>query len=149
MTGAEIKALDLGAVGRWDRDSRFSRYFEAVNCVTGKAYGKQNNLLLTAGCRREDYKLNYWATFKQWSSLGTGPRRGEKGARVYKGNRYWTVFNIEQMRVPDEPCDELVELFEELNDVQNTYVKSGVTFQDYKGARSYDDIENGVGIFAR
>ncbi len=149
MTGADIKKADLKLVGRWDKDSRFSRYNEAYNGVTGKDYGAESNLLLTAACRREGYTINCWATYRQWRELGTGPRKGEKGARVYRGSRYWTVFNIEQVRVPDEPDENLLELFEHLNDMQNSTAKSGVTFQDYKGARDYDDIQNGVGLFAR
>jgi antirestriction protein ArdC len=49
-----------------------------INAETGKEYQGTNILVLGMSAFAKDYQTNYWATYKQWQSLGAHVMRGEK-----------------------------------------------------------------------
>lgn len=53
-----------------------------MNQVTGKGYRGVNIVLLWSAAIKHGYKLNEWASFKQWSEKKESIRKGEKGNLV-------------------------------------------------------------------
>jgi antirestriction protein ArdC len=68
----------------WRRSAGLSR---ALNAATGRPYQGVNILLLWARSLDAGYTSGYFATYRQWVSLGAQVRRGEKAATIvfYKG----------------------------------------------------------------
>ena len=53
-----------------------------VNASTGRAYHGVNVLALWAAGRRRGFQSGYWATYRQWASLGAQVRKGERGSLI-------------------------------------------------------------------
>jgi len=83
-----------------------------MNIKTKKPYNGINILLLLM----QQYPRNFWASYKQWGSLGAHVRKGEEGTPIifwkwiinkkteeeFPILRYWKVFNIDQVEDLDE-----------------------------------------------
>ncbi len=79
FTNQIIDALKKGTVPwrkPWVNDPNFGM---PMNVISKKRYQGINTLLLNM---EQDYESKYWATFKQWQSLGGSVKRGEMGTRI-------------------------------------------------------------------
>lgn len=91
------------------------------NAKTKHGYRGVNIILLTMLKQARGYNSNYWASFKQWGSMGFHVAKGEKGTMItfmgtavksqeneggeteekaFKFLRYYNVFNAEQLTEP-------------------------------------------------
>lgn len=58
-----------------------------TNVVTGNAYRGGNIVALWVGAMRLGTSSNWWATYKQWASIGAHVRKGERGTHCVKWTR--------------------------------------------------------------
>lgn len=76
-----IASIEDGIVkGEWKKS--WAGGAVALNAVTGNQYRGGN--LIALWVLGEDYKSGYWATYKQWQSIGAQVRKGEVGTRLVK-----------------------------------------------------------------
>jgi hypothetical protein len=136
-TISELRKIDLAQIGRWDRESKFALGYCPRNVVSGKAYQNGNRDILTARARAQGWQSSFWATWKQWTELGCRPMPGEKPARVYWRNCYHSVFNLEQVNVPDAIPEGLQEAFEEVMEINREVAREQGKLrpEDWRGYR--------------
>jgi len=69
-----------------------------TNALTRVKYSGENIILLEVSSLAEGYQSKYWATPKQFESLGTNVRQGEKGTSInfFWGDPEYSVWNVEQ-----------------------------------------------------
>lgn len=79
-----------------------SDVFSPTNISTKKQYRGINIVALWVTAEKRGYSSGYWATFKQWQSLGATVRKGEKGAQVVY---FETVEKKDQEKAADEKKD--------------------------------------------
>ena len=78
-----IASIEDGIVkGEWQKS--WAGGAIAMNAVTGNQYKGGN--LIALWVLGEDYGSGFWATYKQWQSVGAQVRKGETGTRLVK----WT-----------------------------------------------------------
>ncbi|MPY95003.1 MAG: DUF1738 domain-containing protein, partial [Acidimicrobiia bacterium] len=85
-TAAIVEAIEAGAESwsmPWARDGLAF----PINATTQKHYRGGNVLALMAAAITAGWSCGQWATFKQWQSIGTQVRKGERGT----GCLFWTV----------------------------------------------------------
>lgn len=84
VTDAIIQQLEAGTVPwhkPWKGDDQ--RLFSIPqNFTTGNEYHGINILLLWSSAIAHDYKLQEWASFKQWQEKREAVRKGEKGSMI-------------------------------------------------------------------
>lgn len=83
ITEKIIAAIEAGAPEYhmpWHRSQ--ASVARPVNAVTGKPYRGVNVLSLWADAMFRDYKSGFWATYRQWKSLGAQVRKDSRGALI-------------------------------------------------------------------
>ena len=76
-----IASIEAGIVnGEWKKS--WAGGAIAMNAVTGNQYRGGN--LIALWVFGEDFKSGYWATYRQWQSIGAQVRKGETGIRLIK-----------------------------------------------------------------
>lgn len=76
-----IASIEDGIVkGEWKKS--WAGGTVAMNAVTGNQYRGGN--LIALWVLGEEYGSGYWATYKQWQSVGAQVRKGETGTRLVK-----------------------------------------------------------------
>lgn len=130
ITAMIVEQLE-NATGIWECPwYRSGQITMPQNAATGRSYNGINVVALWAVAHNKGYTSGYWATYRQWASLGAQVRRGEKGARsvFYKKltredtesgeeitipfARSATVFSAEQVdgyELPEPPVVDTVE----------------------------------------
>jgi antirestriction protein ArdC len=80
VTDSIIKQLESGAmpwIKPWKADSTADKNF-----ISQKPYQGINRLMLGLSSMINGFDTPVWASFKQWQSLGTQVRKGEKGTKI-------------------------------------------------------------------
>ena len=80
VTDSIIKQLEAGAmpwIKPWKADSTADKNF-----ISQKPYQGINRLILGLSSMVSGFDTPVWASFKQWQSLGTQVRKGEKGTKI-------------------------------------------------------------------
>lgn len=117
ITAKIIEALK-GGMAPWRRPWR-SNSGTSTNAISSKVYRGINVLLLELAAVEHGYESKWWASYRQWRSLGGQVRRGEHGTQIifyrpvvrkvtvdedgqaevesFPLLRTWTVFNIGQV----------------------------------------------------
>jgi len=96
VTERLIASLEAGAVsGEWNRPWIGGEI--AMNAVTGNQYSGGNLIVLWV--LGEDFGSQYYATYKQWQSVGAQVRKGESGITLVK----WTPIECKD-HGKDEMC---------------------------------------------
>ena len=91
-----IASIEAGIVnGEWKKS--WAGGAIAMNAVTGNQYRGGN--LIALWVFGEDFKSGYWATYRQWQSIGAQVRKGETGIRLIK----WSPVPCKD-HGPDERC---------------------------------------------
>jgi len=91
-----IASIEAGIVnGTWQKS--WAGGAIAMNAVTGNQYRGGN--LIALWVFGEDFKSGYWATYRQWQSIGAQVRKGETGIRLIK----WSPIPCKD-HGPDERC---------------------------------------------
>jgi len=91
-----IASIEAGIVnGEWKKS--WAGGAIAMNAVTGNQYRGGN--LIALWVFGEDFKSGYWATYRQWQSIGAQVRKGETGIRLIK----WSPIPCKD-HGPDERC---------------------------------------------
>jgi antirestriction protein ArdC len=100
VTAQVVRQIEQGA-GEWQMPWRSLAIAGVpVNATTGNAYKGGNNVWLGMTAAGRDWS-RYWATYKQWQSVGAQVRKGERGSY---GVHYGTVGGT----VTDDDGNELV-----------------------------------------
>jgi len=103
ITDKIIAAIEAGAPEYhmpWHRSQ--ASVTRPVNALTGSQYRGVNVLSLWADAMFRDYETGYWATYRQWKSLGAQVRKDSRGSMI--------VFYKLPDTGPDRPaCEEAVE----------------------------------------
>jgi antirestriction protein ArdC len=98
-----IKSIEAGMVtGTWQKS--WAGGGMAMNAVTGKQYKGGNLLILWA--LGDDFGSQYYATYKQWESVGAQVRKGSKGIHLVK----W-VAKVCRDHGSDEQCSKCGSMF--------------------------------------
>lgn len=83
VANSVIKSIEEGMVtGNWHKPWKGGEI--ATNAITGKQYSGGNLVVLWV--LGEDFGSQYYATYKQWQSVGAQVRKGESGITLVK----WT-----------------------------------------------------------
>ena len=78
LTAKVIDLMESGEAGAWMKPWTTGST-GPVNASTKRAYTGGNWLVLSLVAFERGYGHGFWATYKQWESLGAQVRRGEKG----------------------------------------------------------------------
>ena len=159
-----IASIEAGIVtGTWQKP--WAGGAIATNAVTGKQYSG-GNLLILWMLGDEDFGSQYYATYKQWQSVGAQVRKGEKGISLVKWNvrvcrdhgtdeqrnrcgsmfpTAFTVFNSAQVDGWEKPEDTIKNSDERIADVEAYFARVGATVRHSDEGRAYyrpatDDI---------
>lgn len=151
-----IASIEAGVVtGTWQKP--WAGGAVAVNAVTGKQYSG-GNLLILWMLGDEDFGSQYYATYKQWQSVGAQVRKGEKGISLVKWNvrvcrdhgddeqcgrcgtmfpTAFTVFNSAQVDGWDKPEDAVKNADEKIADVEAYFARVGASVRHSDEGRAY------------
>ncbi|MEZ5278990.1 MAG: zincin-like metallopeptidase domain-containing protein [Acidimicrobiales bacterium] len=129
VTARIVQQIETGTAGTWRapwHHNGTADLFCPTNATTLRPYAGANVLILAFEALDADYSDNRWSTYRQWQSMGAQVRRGEHGTRCVKWiaktpsadqppdgentarvliPRVFTVFNADQVDLPDEPTD--------------------------------------------
>jgi antirestriction protein ArdC len=86
VTGQIIHTIETGNEGAWTKpwQSVIAGGGLGINAQTGQAYKGMNQLVLMVETAANGYRLNVWATYKQFQALGGQVRKGEAGTLLVK-----------------------------------------------------------------
>lgn len=170
ITDNIIEAIEAGADG-----SKFSLPWVRLaseglpeNATTHKPYRGVNILNLWLTAMKHGFETPYWASYKQWKSVGGQVRHGEKGTPVvfYKKIRvkdededgeevtktipllrYSNVFNADQVDGWEAPERQVVDLgAERIPEIDKLIEETGAEIR-YNGGRAYyDRLGDFIGI---
>lgn len=151
-----IASIEAGIVtGTWQKS--WAGGAIATNAVTGKQYSG-GNLLILWMLGEEDFGSQYYATYKQWQSVGAQVRKGEKGITLIKwtprvcrdhgadeqcgrcGTMFptaFTVFNSAQVDGWEKPQDALKNADEKIADVEAYFARVGASVRHSDEGRAY------------
>lgn len=87
MTAEFIRRIEDAAAGDWSKPWIDLGEGLPKNASTGTAYKGGNVWLALAAADRHGWSGQWWATYKQWESLGAQVRKGEKGTTLIKWGR--------------------------------------------------------------
>jgi len=150
-----IASIEDGIVkGEWQKS--WAGGAIAMNAVTGKQYKGGN--LIALWVLGEDYGSGYWATYKQWQSVGAQVRKGETGTRLVKWTplpckdhgptemcsncgkmipNVFTVFNAEQVDGWEGNPDSIRNLDERIADADDFLKATGAEIKHSDEGRAY------------
>ena len=117
ITQTIVESLASGTIPFWKRPwTNDPNCGAPVNIVSHHAYKGINPLLLTIASIKNGFVSRYWASYKQWRSMGGQVRKGSKGTIIVfyrtiekeseQGDekskrffvlRYYTLFNLDQV----------------------------------------------------
>src|SRR5579864_3801845 len=83
ITEQMAKAIELGAARYqmpWHRSGPSAA--RPVNVLSQEPYRGVNVVALWAGATLRGFSSNYWATYRQWRTLGAQVRKGERGSVI-------------------------------------------------------------------
>jgi antirestriction protein ArdC len=168
ITETIIDAIKAGAGAfqmPWHRVATVSR---PINAVTGNPYRGVNVIALWVQCMTRKYLAGYWATYRQWQTLGAQVNRGEHGTTIvfYKkmdpkpgdeGDnprpgllaRASQVFNAEQVTGWTPPVPEPRTRMETLAEVEDFIQRTGALIRHGGGEAYYDRRYDTVVVPAR
>lgn len=130
------------------------------NALTGKHYQGVNTVALWAEAMLRGFEFQYWATYRQWKTLGAQVRRGEEGAvvvfyreleserksendeeeakprRVIRASWVFNVVQVDGWTVPEAPHENRVELLDEAE----RFIKATKADIREQGTRAYYSI---------
>ena len=150
-----IAAMEAGQVnGEWKKS--WAGGAIAMNAVTGKQYKGGN--LIALWVLGEDFGSGYWATYKQWQSVGAQVRKGETGTRLVKWSpipckdhgateqcsscgkmvpNVFTVFNADQVDGWEGNPDAIKNLDERIADADDFLKATGAEIKHTDEGRAY------------
>jgi len=150
-----IASIEAGIVnGEWKKS--WAGGAIAMNAVTGNQYKGGN--LIALWVLGEDFGSGYWATYKQWQSIGAQVRKGETGIRLVKWSpipckdhgpqeacsscgtmvpNVFTVFNAEQVDGWDGNPDAIKNLDERIADADDFLKATGAEMKHTGEGRAY------------
>lgn len=95
VTAQVVRQIEQGA-GEWRMPwASIAEVGQPVNATTKAAYRGGNSLVLSLVAQANAWS-GYWATYKQWASIGAQVRRGERGTHGVK----WSV--VDKVRKGDD-----------------------------------------------
>ena len=152
VTDKIIAELESGKLPSWVKNWSGDAGADC-NVITKKTYSGINTIILGMS----GFKSPYWATYKQWVSIGAQVSKGSKGTQIIfyspvengtkiteagevKNYSYilksYTVFNAEQVSGFETPAMPAPKVFNDIASIEALTVKSGVQLQ-FGGDRAY------------
>lgn len=152
VTDKIIAELESGNIPSWVKNWSGEAGADC-NVITKKTYSGINTIILGMS----GFKSPYWATYKQWVSIGAQVSKGSKGTQIIfyspveKGTKItesgevknysyilksYTVFNAEQVSGFEAPAMPVPKVFNNIASIEALTVKSGVKLQ-FGGDRAY------------
>ena len=152
VTDKIIAELESGKLPSWVKNWSGDAGADC-NVITKKTYSGINTIILGMS----GFKSPYWATYKQWVSIGAQVSKGSKGTQIIfyspveKGSKItesgeiknysyilksYTVFNAEQVTGFEAPAMPAPRVFNNIACIEALTVKSGVRLQ-FGGDRAY------------
>lgn len=152
VTDKIIAELESGTIPSWVKNWSGEAGSDC-NVITKKTYSGINTIILGMS----GFKSPYWATYKQWLSIGAQVSKGSKGTQIIfyspveKGSKKteagevknysyilksYTVFNAEQVSGFEAPAMPVPKVFNNIDCIEALTVKSGVKLQ-FGGDRAY------------
>ncbi|WP_228243346.1 ArdC family protein [Porphyrobacter sp. GA68] len=106
-----------------------------VNAATGKAYRGVNVLALWASAEAQDFGHGFWATYRQWQSLGAQVRKGEKASPI-------VFYKVLDKRDDDqaEERDSSTRIFAQASHVFNASQVEGYGLPEVPDGEDFDPI---------
>jgi len=105
LTAAIIERIEAGQAGNWSKPWLDLGEGIATNAVTGKPYSGGNVLIAWVAAMENRWDAPWWATYKQWESVGAQVRKGSKGTTLVK----WVVRQCKHSTA--ERCDRCGSMF--------------------------------------
>lgn len=157
VTDKIIAELESGNIPSWVKNWSGEAGSDC-NVITNKPYSGINTIILGMS----GFKSPYWATYKQWLSIGAQVSKGSKGTQIIfyspvengsklteagevKNYSYilksYTVFNAEQVTGFEAPAMPAPKVFNDVDSIEALTVKSGVQLQ-FGGDRAYYSPSN-------
>jgi len=106
-----------------------------MNAATGKAYRGVNVLALWASAEAQDFGHGFWATYRQWQSLGAQVRKGEKASPIV----FYKVFDKRDDDQAEER-DSSTRIFAQASHVFNACQVEGYAMPDVPDGEDFDPI---------
>ena len=106
-----------------------------VNAATGKAYRGINVLALWANAEAQDFGHGFWATYRQWHSLGAQVRKGEKASPIV----FYKVFDKRDDDQAKE-SDSSTRIFAQASHVFNASQVEGFAMPKVPDGEDFDPI---------
>jgi len=153
ITDKIIAELEAGNIPSWVKNWSGEAGSDC-NVITKKTYSGINTIILGMS----GFKSPYWATYKQWLSIGAKINKdqfsnyqsivfyapvktakkqdNEDTQQVYKLMRYFRVYNAEQVTGFEAPALPVPKVFNNIACIEALTVKSGVKLQ-FGGDRAY------------
>jgi antirestriction protein ArdC len=152
VTDKIIAELESGKLPSWVKNWSGEAGSDC-NVITKKTYSGINTIILGMS----GFKSPYWATYKQWVSIGAQVSKGSKGTQIIfyspveKGSKIteagevknysyilksYTVFNADQVSGFEAPALPVPKVFNNIACIEALTVKSGVKLQ-FGGDRAY------------
>ena len=154
VTDKIIAELESGNIPSWVKNWSGEAGSDC-NVITKKTYSGINTIILGMS----GFKSPYWATYKQWLSIGAKINKdqfskyqcivfyspvkttkkqqdSDEKQQVYKVMRYFRVYNAEQVTGFEAPALPAPKVFNDVASIEALTVKSGVQLQ-FGGDRAY------------
>ena len=152
VTDKIIAELESGTIPSWVKNWSGDAGSDC-NVITKKTYSGINTIILGMS----GFKSPYWATYKQWVSIGAQVSKGSKGTQIIfyspveKGSKIteagevknysyvlksYTVFNADQVSGFEAPALPVPKVFNNIACIEALTVKSGVKLQ-FGGDKAY------------
>ena len=106
-----------------------------MNAATGKAYRGINVLALWANAEAQDFGHGFWATYRQWHSLGAQVRKGEKASPIV----FYKVFDKRDDDQAKE-SDSSTRIFAQASHVFNASQVEGFAMPKVPDGEDFDPI---------
>ena len=153
VTDKIIAELESGTIPSWVKNWSGGDTGADCNVITKKTYSGINTIILGMS----GFKSPYWATYKQWVSIGAQVSKGSKGTQIIfyspveKGSKIteagevknysyilksYTVFNADQVSGFEAPALPVPKVFNNVASIEALTVKSGAQLQ-FGGDRAY------------
>lgn len=100
MTAEFVRRIEAGQAGEWNKPWVDLGEGLPRNAVTNVTYRGGNALIGLMSAGSNGWVSQWWATYKQWESVGAQVRKGEKGTAMVKWGR-----TVCKGHGKDESCD--------------------------------------------